>query len=105
MDRTTVRTGPAMAQDDDLNPAIPRVLGEAMMRDESARRKIDALRARTPKPPPVSTNADDWDLDTARHAIEELQRVSRVAQPSQPEIHVHVGAPAPSEPKSDPPSG
>lgn len=41
----------------------------------------------------------EWDIDTARHEIEEL-KAAVAKQPSSPEIHVHVD----SKPDSDPPA-
>jgi hypothetical protein len=61
-------------------------------------RLLDAARKGAPEPAPKDS---EWDIDTARHEIEELK--AQVAkQPSSPEIHVHVDAPAKHE--SEPPA-
>lgn len=60
-------------------------------------RLLDAAKRRESEPP-----RSEWDMDTARHEIEELKAAVRAREPSQPEIHVHVDAARKQE--SEPPA-
>lgn len=102
-----------MATDDeDMPEGLKRNLGAARVHAMDARRKIEALRGRpNPAPPnPVCVKCgavvrDDGscscDFDEISAVVE--QAVMRAQQKTNPEIHVHLEAPAPPASTSDPP--
>jgi hypothetical protein len=76
----------------------------AKTRSEDALDRADRLIASARKSEPAKATDSEWDIDTARHEIEEL-KAAVAKQPSQPEIHNHfvVAQPTPKH-ESEPPT-